>query len=57
MSDINKKVAIIIVTWKGMKWIGTCLNSIRNSLYPATVFIIDNNSPDETPDYIEKKLS
>ncbi|MEQ2515301.1 glycosyltransferase family 2 protein [Bacteroides zhangwenhongii] len=56
MSDINKKVAIIIVTWKGMKWIDTCLNSIRNSLYPATVFVIDNNSPDETPDYIEKNF-
>lgn len=48
------KVAIIIVTWKGMKWIDQCLNSIRISNYPATVFLIDNNSPDETPDFIEK---
>lgn len=49
-----KKIAIIIVTWKGMKWIDQCLNSIRKSNYPATVYLIDNNSPDETPDFIEK---
>ena len=45
-----KKVAIIIVTWKGMKWINTCLASVRQSNYPAIVFLVDNNSPDETPD-------
>lgn len=49
-----KKVSIIIVTWKGMKWIEKCLNSIRQSNYPAMVFLIDNNSPDETPDFIEQ---
>lgn len=49
-----KKVAIIIVTWKGMKWIDQCLKSIQQSQYPATVFVIDNNSPDETPSYIEE---
>lgn len=49
-----KKVAIIIVTWKGMKWIDQCLKSIRQSQYPVTTFLIDNNSPDETPNYIEQ---
>lgn len=52
-----KKVSIIIVTWKGMKWIERCLNSIRQSNYPAAVFLIDNNSPDETPDFIEQNFS
>lgn len=52
-----KKVSIIIVTWKGMKWIEKCLNSIRQSNYPATVFLIDNNSPDKTPDFIEQNFS
>lgn len=47
-----KKVAIIIVTWKGMKWIDQCITSILQSQYPATIFIIDNASPDETPNYI-----
>lgn len=51
-----KKIAIIIVTWNGMKWIEKCLNSIRESNYPSTVFLIDNNSPDETPDFVEKKF-
>lgn len=51
-----KKVAIIIVTWKGMKWINKCLTNIRKSHYPATVFIIDNNSPDETPYFISKNF-
>lgn len=49
-----KKVAIIIVTWKGMKWIDQCLKSIRQSQYPVTTFLIDNNSPDETPNHIEQ---
>lgn len=53
---VNKKVAVIIITWKGMKWIKKCLQSIRNSDYPATVFIIDNNSLDKTPDFIEKEF-
>ncbi|WP_346711998.1 glycosyltransferase family 2 protein [Phocaeicola plebeius] len=51
-----KKVSIIIVTWKGMKWIEKCLNSIRQSTYPATVFLIDNNSPDETPNFIKQNF-
>lgn len=49
---MDKKVYIIIVTWKGMKWIGTCLTSIRNSCYPVTTIVIDNNSPDETSEHI-----
>ena len=50
----SKKVAIIIVTWKGMQWIKGCLDSIRCSNFPVTVFAIDNNSPDETPRFIEQ---
>lgn len=48
------KIAIIIVTWKGMRWIDNCLASIRESAYPVTAFIVDNASPDETPDYIAR---
>ena len=49
---MNKKIHIIIVTWNGMKWIETCLKSIQNSNYPVTTIVIDNNSLDNTPDYI-----
>lgn len=48
------KVAIIIVTWNGMKWIEKCLNSIRHSTYPVTVYVVDNKSTDKTPDFIER---
>lgn len=51
-----KNVAIIIVTWNGMKWIEKCLYSIRQSCYPVTVFLVDNNSSDKTPDFIEKNF-
>lgn len=51
-----KKVAIIIVTWNGMKWIEKCLNRIEASVYPASVFLVDNNSTDGTPDFLEKNF-
>lgn len=51
------KVAIIIVTWNGMKWIEKCLNSIRHSTYPVTVYVVDNKSTDKTPDFIERTFS
>ena len=49
------KVAIIIVTWNGMKWIDKCLLSTRQSNHPVTVFLVDNNSTDGTPDFIKRK--
>lgn len=52
-----KKVAIIIVTWNGMKWIDKCLSSIRQSCFPVTVFLVDNNSTDGTQSYINKNYS
>lgn len=51
------KVFMIIVTWKGMQWIDKCLTSIRNSQHPVRTIIIDNNSSDETPDYVAKHFS
>lgn len=43
-----KKVATIIVTYNGGKWIGKCLDSVQNSSYPSDIFIVDNASTDET---------
>lgn len=53
---MNKKVHIIIVTWNGMKWIDTCLNSVQKSHYPVTTIVIDNNSSDGTPNYIAQQF-
>lgn len=50
----NKKVAIIIVTWNGMKWINKCLTSIQHSQYPVTTFLVDNNSTDGTPQVVKE---
>lgn len=44
------KVFTIIVTYNGMKWIEKCLRSI---VHQSEVVIIDNNSSDETVNYIK----
>ncbi|PZU83522.1 MAG: glycosyltransferase family 2 protein [Chryseobacterium sp.] len=43
-----KKVATIIVTYNGEKWIERCLDSVMSSSYPTDVFVVDNSSTDNT---------
>lgn len=43
-----KKIATIIVTFNGEKWIDKCLNSVVNSAYPSDIFVVDNCSTDGT---------
>lgn len=50
-----KKVYIIIVTYKSMKWIKTCLNSLRQSDYPLNIVIVDNNSNDDSIEYLSQQ--
>lgn len=50
-----KKVYIIIVTYKSMKWIKTCLNSLRQSDYPLNIVIVDNNSNDGSIEYLSQQ--
>jgi GT2 family glycosyltransferase len=47
-----KKVLVIIVTYNGMKWIEECLKSVLSSSISVIPLIIDNNSTDETVNYI-----
>ena len=42
----------IIVTYNGKKWMDFCLGSLRRSTIPTTPIIIDNNSTDDTVQYI-----
>jgi GT2 family glycosyltransferase len=51
------KVLIIIVTYNGLQhnWIKNCLNSIKQSDYAVDVLVIDNNSSDETVNYIKRE--
>lgn len=48
------KVAVIVVTYNGMKWLERCLNDLFQSIIPIQVFIIDNGSQDDTIDFVEK---
>lgn len=51
------KVCAIIVTYNSMQWINECLSSLESSQYPIDYVIIDNDSSDETIDFIKKKFS
>lgn len=48
------KVAVIIVTYNGMKWLERCLSDLFQSTVPIEVYIIDNGSQDGTIDFVEK---
>lgn len=48
------KVLTIIVTYNGLKWIDSCISSVRNSTVPSDMFIVDNGSTDGTIDWIFK---
>ncbi|WP_375239947.1 glycosyltransferase family 2 protein [Aurantibacter sp.] len=49
-----KQVAIVIVTFNGIKWIEKCLKSIYESSVTPEIIIVDNNSNDDTTSYLKK---
>lgn len=51
------KVFVIIVTYNGDQWIEKCLASLRDSLFPISVIIIDNNSTDRTISIVKEQFS
>lgn len=51
-----KKVVVIIVTYNGLQWINECLTSVFNSTIQVDVVVIDNNSSDETVNFIENNF-
>ena len=53
---MNEKILTIIVTFNGMKWIDKCIHSILSSSIKSDIFVVDNASSDNTPDYIEKNF-
>jgi GT2 family glycosyltransferase len=48
------KVFTIIITYNGMKWIDQCLKSVVNQ---SEVVVVDNNSSDETANYIKENFT
>jgi GT2 family glycosyltransferase len=49
-----KKIATIIVTFNGEKWIKKCLETILKSSYSTEVFVVDNCSTDQTVSIVKK---
>ncbi|MFY0608070.1 MAG: glycosyltransferase family 2 protein [Cyclobacteriaceae bacterium] len=43
----------IIVTFNAMRWLDKCIGSLRHSNEPTDIFVIDNDSSDETVNYIK----
>lgn len=49
-----KKIATIIVTYNGEKWMNRCLDSVVKSTYPSDIFVVDNCSDDDTLAIVKK---
>ncbi len=41
-------VYVIVVTYNGVQWIRECINSVRGSIYPCVIVVVDNASTDGT---------
>ena len=48
----QNRILVIIVTYNAMPWVHRCLTSLRQSVVPCDVTIVDNGSTDGTLDYI-----
>lgn len=46
------KIAVIIVTFNGIKWIKDCLESLLHSSFSISIVVVDNNSSDGTVSFI-----
>lgn len=53
---MHKKTFVIVVSFNGMQWIESCLNSILNSSFPVDIIVVDNCSTDGTSDFIKLKF-
>lgn len=49
--------AIIIVTYNSEKWLDLCLGSCQKFAPEVPVYVVDNNSSDQTVSYIKEKYS
>ena len=48
------KIYSIIVTYNGIKWLDRCFSSLRASIVPVNVIVIDNGSTDNTVNYLRE---
>lgn len=52
MARSDVRILVVIVTYNSMKWLDRCLGSVRESVVPADVIVIDNGSSDGSCEYI-----
>lgn len=55
--SMSDRVLVIIVTFNAMQWIEKCIQSVKASSFPLDLFVVDNNSSDNTVAYIKEKHS
>jgi len=53
---VQKKCAVIVVTYNGKKWYDKCFQSILSSSIPLKIYVVDNNSTDASVFYIANKF-
>lgn len=51
---VKEKVLCIVVSYNGMRWIKRCLDNLQSSSCQSQIIVIDNNSKDETVNFIRK---
>jgi GT2 family glycosyltransferase len=54
---MQSRIFTIIVNYNSTKWIKKTVESIKNSSHPLKTVIVDNNSTDESLDWIENNFS
>ena len=56
--NIEKKVAIIIVNWNGLKFLNDCLSAVYMQTYQNfDVYFVDNGSTDNSLNFIKENFS
>ena len=51
------KIYTIIVSYNGIRWIDKCLKKLKKSNVKTIIIVVDNNSSDETTNYIKENYS
>ena len=49
------QIYVIIATYNASRWLHACLNSLKTSIVPLQVVVVDNNSSDDTVAIIESE--
>lgn len=51
------KISVVIVTFNGMKWIESCINSILTNTLLPEIIVVDNCSTDNTSSFLKDNYS